>query len=579
MTSFPPSFPFPEGASAGQKTALMRLKRLLEEKGAARVGETAAVSLKVHVQDPSQPDQVTVIANQDAGKVFYTREHPGEVLHIDVFHSPGRLDPQLVRRHLLSALSGLRFFVPGAPSPQSLEPLLSYIDIQTGAGGGRLDGTLTHGQEETVREAHTTHVHIACLMKPEMLASVFTIVASVESATIEAGLELRKVKKVRLSKGTVPLDMSEYRASGDSLLRNDPGDNEKAPGNLYRQEALARKIAQDLGSARASGRLLEELAKGMRAWDFARLRLDTDKTPEEIRRIVTGSGLAAYDGSKYFLTRDGMMALSYLKNHSSEVEAYLRRLLWLLPSRKVSSGTRKGIGLEPVTPRGRGIALPPVKGEPLPTLAIPETILAWKARTLALLPTGCPPTWSDLRFSYGRERKGTPVILLIDASASMAGSRIRAAKDLARHLVLSGKDKVSVVAFQDTDVKVVSGFTRNRRKIEEGLSEIHALGLTPLASGLEKALELAAHSPKKPLILVITDGIPTVPSKSLSPIQDALDAAKAIARRGIRLGCIGLEPNRNFLKEMVACARGTLYIVEELEAATLAAIARKESLR
>ena len=84
---------------------------------------------------------------------------------------------------------------------------------------------------------------------------------------------------------------------------------------------------------------------------------------------------------------------------------------------------------------------------------------------------------------------------------------------------------------------------------------------------------------RKPLILAITDGIPTVPSKSLSPVQDALEAARMIARRGIRFGCVGLEPNRGFLKDMVANAKGTLYIVEELEASTLAAIAKKESLR
>ncbi len=170
-----------------------------------------------------------------------------------------------------------------------------------------------------------------------------------------------------------------------------------------------------------------------------------------------------------------------------------------------------------------------------------------------------------------------PIILLIDASASMAGRRIRAAKELARHLVLAGKEKVSVVVFQDSDVKVVADFTRNRRKIEEGLSKVHALGLTPLAKGLEKALELSVRSSRKPLILVITDGIPTVPSKSLSPVEDALQAAKMIARRGVRLGCVGLEPNRGFLRQMVAIAKGTLYVVEELEASTLAAIARKES--
>jgi len=582
--------PFPEGMPAGQRSAILRLKRLLDEKGAARVGETAVVSLKVHVQDVSVPDEVTAVVSGDAGRVFYNRERPGEVLHVDVFHSPGCLDPKLVGRRLLSALSGIRFEPAGGSWHEGLEPLLSYIDIQTGSGGGRLDGDLTYGQEEGVRRAHTTHVHIACLMKPEVLASVFTIVASVESAALEAGLELRKVKRVRVTRGGGSLDITDYQASGDSLLRNVASGDKESAAHLYRQEALARKVAHDLGSASDSERLLEGLARGMRAGDFARLRLSTDKSPEEGRTLVTRSGLAMYDGNKYCLTQEGMMALTFLKSHSSEIEAYLRRLLWSLPSRKMPTGERKGLRPEPSMSRGRGIVLPAIKGEHLPSLAIPETIVAWKMRTvastfrLALSPTGQggiseSPIWSDLRFTYSRERKGMPIILLIDASASMAGRRIRAAKELARHLVLAGKEKVSIVTFQDMDVKVVAEFTRSRRKIEEGLTQAHALGLTPLAKGLEKALELSVRSSKKPLILAITDGIPTVPSKSLSPVQDALEAARMIARRGIRFGCVGLEPNRGFLKDMVANAKGTLYIVEELEASTLAAIAKKESLR
>ena len=213
-------------------------------------------------------------------------------------------------------------------------------------------------------------------------------------------------------------------------------------------------------------------------------------------------------------------------------------------------------------------------------LAVPETIIAAGVRAATTrLPSGAantPFTVGDLRFAHSRVKRGSPVILLLDASASMAGRRMRAAKELARHMVLAGKDKVSIVAFQDSDVKVICPFTRSIRKVETGLREVQALGLTPLARGLEKALELASHTLRKPLVLCITDGIPTVPSQSMSPIEDALSAARSLAKKGVRLGCIGLEPNSGFLRQMVQTAKGTLYVVEELEASTLAAIARKE---
>ena len=225
--------------------------------------------------------------------------------------------------------------------------------------------------------------------------------------------------------------------------------------------------------------------------------------------------------------------------------------------------------------------------ERLPELAIPETAISWRCagKHARCCSQGRNRKCRRIRKPYGlrpqvllcSRTRGAPIILLLDASASMAGRRIRAAKELARHLVLAGKEKVSIVAFQDSDVKVVSDFTRNRRKVEQGLREVQALGLTPLASGLEKALELSLRSAKKPLVLVITDGIPTVPSKSMSPVDDALEAAKKLAKRGVRLGCVGLEPNRGFLRQMVTNARGALYIVDELEASTLAAIAKRES--
>ena len=227
---------FPKAAPPGQKNALARLRRLLADKGAAKVGETAVVSLKIHIQDVSSPAEVTAITTVDAGQVFYGRDRHGEVLHIDVFHSPGCLDPKVIGRRLLAALSGMRFEPASGGPPPGLDPLLSYIDIQTGAGGGRLDGELTYGTEEGVRRAHMTHVHIACLAVPEMVASVHRHCCQ-ESAIEEMGLELRRIERVRLAKGNGPLDMSNYWASSDSLLGSDVRPHTAA--SAYRKEALA----------------------------------------------------------------------------------------------------------------------------------------------------------------------------------------------------------------------------------------------------------------------------------------------------------------------------------------------------
>lgn len=575
---------FPKDSPPGQRNALARLSRVLAESHAARAGETAVVSAQLHMQDIRVPQEVTAVLGSDAGQVFYHRERPGEVMHMDVFHSPGCVDPKDVARNLLSTLSGMQFDpCPGKPLP-SVEPLLSYIDVQTAGGGGRIDGDLAYGQEPGAKQAHLTHVHVTALMVPEVVASVFSMVAAVESAIEGAGLEIRRVQRVRTVRGTSPVDISGYQATTDSLLRQVPQGGEGGPSSVFRQEALARQVARDIGSAGDTRKLLEQLANGMKAAEFARFRTGSEKSPEEVRQILARSRLVKYDGQKYSLTSDGNMALTFLKEHSHEIEAYMRRLIWSLPQRRMPAGERKGHKTEPSESRGRGLALPRRDGEPLSGLAVAETAISMAVSACVGAPeraeggrTGF--SVSDLRFSYMRAKRGSPIILLLDASASMAGRRMRAAKELARHLVLAGKEKISIVAFQDSEVNVVCPFTRSVRKVDEGLARVQAMGLTPLAKGLEKALELSSRSMRKPLVLCITDGIPTVPAWTLSPIEDAVTAARTLSKRGVRLGCIGLEPNQGFLRQMVSAAKGTLYVVEELEASTLAAIARKESLQ
>ena len=575
--------PFPRDSPPGQRNAIARLWRVLTESRAARVGETTVVSTQVHMQDMSEPQDVSAILDSDAGKVFYRRENQGEVLHIDIFHSPGCVDPKEVARSITGALSGVRFEASPGGFGASMETFLSYIDVQTAGGGGRIDGQLCYGQEQGARAAHQTHVHVTALCAPEVVASLFTLVAAVESAVESAGLELRKVRRVRAVKGTTPMDISAYQATSDSLLKQAARGQDGGSRSPFRQEAMARKLAEDVGSAEDTKRLLEHLSKGMRSGEFSKLRLGTDRSPEELRQALSRSYLMKFDGQRYSLTQDGEDVLSFVSQHVHEIEAYLRRLLWSLPRNKMPQGERRGHKTEPAHSRGRGLIFPRRDGEPMGDLAAPETVIAAGVRAAgANLPSGCVTstfTAGDLRFAHSRVKKGSPVILLLDASASMAGRRMRAAKELARHLVLAGKDKVSIVTFQDSDVKVVCPFTRSIKKVESGLREVQALGLTPLARGLEKALELASHTLRKPLVLCITDGIPTVPSQSMSPIEDALSAAKNLAKRGVRLGCIGLEPNSGFLRQMVQTAKGTLYVVEELEASTLAAIARKESLQ
>ncbi|NLY50107.1 MAG: VWA domain-containing protein [Firmicutes bacterium] len=183
----------------------------------------------------------------------------------------------------------------------------------------------------------------------------------------------------------------------------------------------------------------------------------------------------------------------------------------------------------------------------------------------------------DIAYLPAREDKQAEIILVLDTSASMAGERLRAARFLAEHLVLATRAKVAVIAFQEQDVIVPQGFSRGFRTIHEQLLALRAYGLTPLARALQDTANfIAATRVKRPLVVLITDGIPTVPLKSGDPAEDSLLAAEQLGRMRLELICIGLDPNRRFLSDLCSRGRGRLHIIQELESATLAQLIHGE---
>lgn len=158
---------------------------------------------------------------------------------------------------------------------------------------------------------------------------------------------------------------------------------------------------------------------------------------------------------------------------------------------------------------------------------------------------------------------------------------MRAAKTLARHLLLTGRDRVAVMAFQERAAFLAVPLTRNFAAAERGLAGVSPAGLTPLSAGLGAARAYLQRShARNPLLLLVTDGIPTVAGGGgRSPLQEALEEADRLRGSGIALCCIGLEPNERYLTELAHRAGGRLHVVSELRVDLLAALARRERLR
>jgi magnesium chelatase subunit D len=189
-------------------------------------------------------------------------------------------------------------------------------------------------------------------------------------------------------------------------------------------------------------------------------------------------------------------------------------------------------------------------------------------------------TPADIRVVERRRTRPVDLCLLLDASASMEGSRMRAAKTLARHLLLTGRERVAVMAFQERSASLAVPLTRNYAAAERGLARVVPAGLTPLAAGLQAARTyLSRAHARNPLLLLVTDGIPTVGLGAGSPLDEALEEADRLRSTGFALCCIGLEPNERYLGELARRAGGRLHVVPELRPELLAAVARRERLR
>ena len=170
--------------------------------------------------------------------------------------------------------------------------------------------------------------------------------------------------------------------------------------------------------------------------------------------------------------------------------------------------------------------------------------------------------------------------LLVDTSGSMNGKRLQEVKLLANQLLREMHEPLSLITFQENAVEVKVRTTRRAVLVRAGLQAMRAYGLTPLGEGIRVTVNyLQQRRGKKHLVVLITDGLPTWAKDYCDPFLDALEAAELIKQKKIRLVCIGLEPQRDFLEKLAQVADASLYLVEDLNHSELATITRRERRR
>ncbi len=548
-----------------------------------RLGESTVVSRKAHAVVPGKKGHVQILTNKDAGRTYLNFIDADQVVHIDVFHEPGVVDPKLVAREIFTAIeSHLVEERPGLSlmEEEKFKNIIEYmqcIEVTT-AGGKGLAYDLLQGDVEPVvdEERKFNHVHVLARLSPERYGAILPVAEAAEEAVTKSGLELAKVKKISHGRekqkpenfaGYIVLPWKKFKGQLSPVLIRENQNNLIL--KLAEKFASLEEVEEFLESCTSNVFKRKSITEQKRKWG------DIDHYIEQLKEL----GLMKNGFFGPVLTKEGRELKDFLADHRCELEAELRRnIRHTSPARsryqRMGKSEYKPSQIY-FTNRNKTVRLG--DGQWSGDLAVPETIIEAKKSSLLRGEEHLSIHKEDLRIYDRKSYVPVDVCLLIDASASMAGDKRQAACYLAEHLLLTGRDRVAVVTFQEMKATVVVPFTRNHKVLSKGLARIKPGGLTPMADGIFTSVELIKSSRvNNPLLILITDGMPNFPLWTFDAKNDTLEATRKVAEAKIRFVCIGLESNKAFLREVAKEGRGTLYVVDDLNRDSLVKIARYE---
>ncbi len=552
-----------------------------------RLGESTVISRRAHAKMPEKrvKGQIKILTNRDAGKTYLDYVDVDQIVHIDVYHQIGEIDPRDVARAIFWALD--EHFLEKDPQLQYAEEerfkmvsgYANKIFITTNQGKGILYDLFQDILKPFVQgEEGFDHVHILARLDREEYYLAYVMAEMVEQVILASGLKLSKVRNI--VHGNQKEERDSYAGYIKLPWKKFKGQNARQLPEKENVNQLILKLAEKFGGVDEIEEFMENYSTNI----FKRKGIEQQKkkwgdVEHDIEQLEE-LGLLKDTIFGKVLTKKGLEIKDYVIKHKCELETEIRRNVRKAPSggsgrfKKIGKVDSKTAQVE-YTNRNRTINDPDRNWSG--DLAVPETIIQAKKNSFLRGDTHFTIQKQDLHFYDKKTYVPIDICLLIDASGSMAGDKRQAACFLAEHLLISGKEKVAVVTFQERTSNVVVPFTRNQRVLSKGLATISPAGLTPLAHGIMTAVDLIKDNRvKNPLLVLITDGIPNTPLWSLDAKADALEAATHIKENKIHLICIGVESNASFMEKLSERADGALYLVDDLNKDNLINIVRYE---
>ena len=188
------------------------------------------------------------------------------------------------------------------------------------------------------------------------------------------------------------------------------------------------------------------------------------------------------------------------------------------------------------------------------------TLLAYPDPTIGggyfLLLGGVPATRPEKSVSIKRE-----VTLVIDRSGSMAGEKIEQVRAAALQVVngLEDGESFNIIDYSDSVASFAEkAVVKNSQTIAEArayIRRIHEGGGTNIRDAMVEALRPQPTAKTLPIILFLTDGLPTVGERSETGIREAVKQANKFNRRIFTFG-VGFDVNAPLLNAMANESRG-----------------------
>jgi magnesium chelatase subunit D len=175
----------------------------------------------------------------------------------------------------------------------------------------------------------------------------------------------------------------------------------------------------------------------------------------------------------------------------------------------------------------------------------------------------------DFRVTRFKERSQTTTVFVVDASGSAALHRLAEAKGAVELLLADcyvRRDQVALLAFRGAGAELLLPPTRSLVRAKRSLAGLPGGGGTPLAAGIDAAMDLADAVRRRgdtPVVILLTDGRANIardgsPERARAE-EDALNSARRVRAANLTALLVDTSPRPHPFVQRLASEMGARY--------------------